>query len=256
MYNQKENLLIWKLYKHTISKEITKYSFDKHYIGITSRENPNDRWKDGFGYYGQIFYSAIKKYGWDNFTHEILKENMSLSEALIAEQEAIKEYDSLVGHKGYNLSPGGDYVPRNNEPIIIFEKNIVVPSIYHCEDITGESLNHIHYMCSKIWNLSSISTDNWFHHYIKLKYLYKYMNRKQSSSMPIVYLKTGELFPSVNYANNHLQVWHKSKDTLSLDKYLDLRDRNKLKDDKYMYAYDYLKVFDQAKFPDNILKLD
>lgn len=256
MYNQKQNLSIWKLYKHTISKSITKYDYDKHYIGITSREDPNDRWQNGNGYCKQVFYSAIKKYGWDNFSHDILKINMSLQEAITAEAEAIKEYDSLLGHKGYNVNSSGNYIQRNNEPIVIFEKNIVLSSVYHCEDITLETQNHIKYMCSKVWDLSSMYEDEWDYHYTKLKYLYKYMKQRQSKSMPIVYLKTGELFPSVKYANKILQTCKKSQDVLSLNKYIDLRDHNKLNLDKYMYAYDYLKIFNQVKLSDNILNMN
>lgn len=44
----------------------------KVYIGITSRQ-PEQRWLNGNGYKDSPkFYNAIKKYGWDNFNHEIL----------------------------------------------------------------------------------------------------------------------------------------------------------------------------------------
>lgn len=54
----------------------------KVYIGITSRE-PHVRWgKNGNNYNRhKHFYSAIKKYGWDNFEHKILTTVESKEEA-------------------------------------------------------------------------------------------------------------------------------------------------------------------------------
>ena len=87
------------VYKHTSPS-------DKVYIGIT-KNNPEYRWKRGDGYRTQkIFYRAIKKYGWDNFAHEILFENLSHEEACNKEIELIKYYKSLK--KSYNKTDGGD----------------------------------------------------------------------------------------------------------------------------------------------------
>lgn len=50
----------------------------KIYIGITKRK-PEQRWgKDGHAYQRQLrFYRAIQKYGWDNFEHEIIANNLT-----------------------------------------------------------------------------------------------------------------------------------------------------------------------------------
>ena len=52
----------------------------KRYVGYTSyTHNPNRRWRDGLGYlngHHKIFASAILKYGWDNFEHIILENNI------------------------------------------------------------------------------------------------------------------------------------------------------------------------------------
>ena len=53
------------VYKHTSPS-------GKVYIGITGQDI-HRRWRNnGEGYRGQLFYNAIKKYGWENISHEIL----------------------------------------------------------------------------------------------------------------------------------------------------------------------------------------
>ena len=86
------------LYKHTTPN-------GKTYIGITSN-SPHRRWMNGFGYKNTpYFYNAILKYGWDNITHEILYEDLSLEEAASKEIELIKYYKDLK--LSYNLANGG-----------------------------------------------------------------------------------------------------------------------------------------------------
>jgi group I intron endonuclease len=50
--------------------------------------------------------SAIKKYGWDNFQHEILMEGLSLDDANHWEPVLILEHNTLAPN-GYNLMTGG-----------------------------------------------------------------------------------------------------------------------------------------------------
>ena len=82
---------------------------NKRYIGITS-QNPERRWrKNGEGYKKHIyFYNAIKKYGWDNFEHEILYTNLSKENAEQKEVELIAYYNSNNIKFGYNMSVGGE----------------------------------------------------------------------------------------------------------------------------------------------------
>lgn len=83
---------------------------DKRYIGITKHgDNPNLRWKNGNGYKKNSFlYSAIKKYGWDNFKHEIVENLLSEDEAKEKEIYYIKLYKSNDREYGYNFSAGGE----------------------------------------------------------------------------------------------------------------------------------------------------
>ena len=85
----------------------------KKYIGQT-RQKPTKRWgKDGTGYKPKKdntckFWNAIQKYGWDNFEHEVLFENLSLEMANLLEEELIKKYNTTDDDFGYNMRFGGD----------------------------------------------------------------------------------------------------------------------------------------------------
>jgi group I intron endonuclease len=83
---------------------------NKVYIGITSQD-PLKRWGNGSNYKRhQYFYSAIKKYGWNNIKHEILFDNLTENEAKQKEVELIAKHKSMDRNFGYNLTRGGDGV--------------------------------------------------------------------------------------------------------------------------------------------------
>ena len=95
-----KNKKLWCVYKHTSPS-------GKVYIGITC-QNPKYRWANGNGYKGQGFYYAIQKYGWENFKHEILEENLTEEEACEKEKVYIKLYNSRNKNYGYNRTNGGE----------------------------------------------------------------------------------------------------------------------------------------------------
>ena len=88
----------------------------KIYIGITSQK-PEDRWgSQGCNYKSSPhFYSAIQKYGWNNFEHNILFTGLTKEQACLKEQELIKEYDLMNREFGYNSTSGGDIFSMNEE---------------------------------------------------------------------------------------------------------------------------------------------
>lgn len=89
------------VYKHTSPT-------GKIYIGITCQE-PEKRWSNGNGYAGNdYFVKAIRKYGWDNFKHEILFSGLTKEEACQKEIELIAKYKSNQREFGYNISARGD----------------------------------------------------------------------------------------------------------------------------------------------------
>lgn len=66
------------------------------------------RWNYGHGYKNcPRFYSAIVSYGWSNFEHIILENNLTSDEANEKEQYYIKKYNSQNPDLGYNLTEGG-----------------------------------------------------------------------------------------------------------------------------------------------------
>lgn len=80
----------------------------KRYVGITCCHPRNRRWQNGYGYVeNRHFFNAIKKYGWDQFSHEILADNLTGEEAGQLEAEYIKYYNTTDKNLGYNLMPGG-----------------------------------------------------------------------------------------------------------------------------------------------------
>ena len=73
----------WTVYRHITPN-------GKSYIGITSRENLNQRWLNGNGYsINTPFGKAIEKYGWESIKHEILDTNLEEDEAKRLEKEYI-----------------------------------------------------------------------------------------------------------------------------------------------------------------------
>ena len=75
----------------------------KCYIGITSAEKLEQRWRYGYGYQkNQIMFDDIMTYGWKNWTKEILAVCHTKEEALYLEGVYIKEYNSCNSEYGYN----------------------------------------------------------------------------------------------------------------------------------------------------------
>ena len=88
----------------------------KKYIGITRKE-PYKRWgRKGVGYRkNTYFWNAIKKYGWDNFSHEVWLINLTGEEANEMEKVLIKVFKSNQKKFGYNMAEGGAYTGPTRE---------------------------------------------------------------------------------------------------------------------------------------------
>lgn len=99
----------WLIYCH-----INKINGWK-YIGQT-KTSLNKRWQNGEGYKpkGTInpksFYQAILDYGWNNFDHIVLENNLTINQVNDREKYWIQYYHTWIEDpdcQGYNLTPGG-----------------------------------------------------------------------------------------------------------------------------------------------------
>lgn len=131
------------VYKHTCKIN------NKSYIGWCNR-NPKYRWgKNGNNYLVKTitgnythkkFANAILKYGWDNFTHEILCSNLTYQEVIRKEQELIEKYDSF--YNGYNSTLGGEgslgRMHNINVKNIISNKKLINGKMIYCYNKNGE----------------------------------------------------------------------------------------------------------------------
>jgi len=94
------------VYKHT-----NKIN-NKVYIGMT--KNIKERWRNNgiaykpYNYNTRPFWNAINKYGWDNFTHEILIDGLTFEDACKKEIYFISRFHSRERDKGYNVAIGGN----------------------------------------------------------------------------------------------------------------------------------------------------
>ncbi len=94
---------MYTVYKHTSPS-------GKVYIGITAL-TPQKRWQNGNGYKDcTLFNMCIKKYGWENISHEIIATDLTEKQACQMEKELVAKYKE----KGisYNCSIGGELTAK------------------------------------------------------------------------------------------------------------------------------------------------
>lgn len=69
------------------------------------------RWANGHGYSDKLpIGRAIKKYGWENFEHEIVFNDLQENEAKEIEIKLISKLKTQDPEYGYNVCSGGDGV--------------------------------------------------------------------------------------------------------------------------------------------------
>ncbi|MBQ3008333.1 MAG: GIY-YIG nuclease family protein [Oscillospiraceae bacterium] len=120
----------WFVYRHTSPE-------GKVYVGIT-RALPHKRWGRGERYKDNPqFYTDIKRFGWDKFSHEIVDRGLDEQQALDREDRLIKEMNCLVPN-GYNRRVNRS-APRErceiNEDVIEAKKGKIKERIWerYCE---------------------------------------------------------------------------------------------------------------------------
>lgn len=142
--------------------KITNIVNGKIYIGKT--DNPTRRWYkhklESKKYLNRYLYRAMNKYGLENFTFEIIHENIPNSEIDSYEIKYIKELNSKAPN-GYNMTDGGEGTigrpmkESTKEKLRIANKNKFV------SEETRNKLSEIHtkrYSCPKEREKTSIAT--------------------------------------------------------------------------------------------------
>lgn len=109
--------------KYFIYKHINNIN-GKVYIGQTRQNPPSLRWAGGIQAYTYNsptkFSNAIKKYGWENFSHEILCE-CTEKDVDDLEKYYIAFYNSTNDNFGYNIEYGGNALKK--VPLETIEKH-------------------------------------------------------------------------------------------------------------------------------------
>ena len=91
---------------------------ESKYIGITSKA-PETRWgADGKHYCGMLVYEAIEKWGWSNVEKKILHKDLTEAQARLYEQKYIKEYQTTISDKGYNIVERKESLATINKQIL------------------------------------------------------------------------------------------------------------------------------------------
>ena len=91
---------------------------DKVYIGQTVQHPPIRRWIDHYKDINRTsnelyLYRAFRKWGIENFTFQIVEQDIDIRELDKKEQEWIKKYEANNPEKGYNLTLGGVMTRRS-----------------------------------------------------------------------------------------------------------------------------------------------
>jgi group I intron endonuclease len=147
----------------------------KNYIGFDSKwpkRKYEHHYNSTVGSSNQVFYNAIRKYGWDNFEWNIIYQSHDAEHTLtVMENHFINEYRSYIhfeNSNGYNMTLGGEGTvghihtleTRNNISNALLGKTKGKPkpprSAEHCANISKSKRNIIPWNKGKtglsIWN--------------------------------------------------------------------------------------------------------
>lgn len=240
----------YKVYYHKVPKEVSGHNNDKYYIGITSKKYISDRWgAKGGGYKTQIFYKAIKKYGWDNIEHKVLFDGLDAETAKLLEENLIIVLKSNNPDYGYNYTAGGDGIrdcdKRKCHPVYCKELNILFRTSEIASVFTGDNVHTISNCCRLKTKAKTLK-----YSYCFIEDMYKCYEKSKMSycSKPVVLLSTGQIYGSCKIINKLLNMNFNRKYVLNYENYIKKKNSKKLyKRDYIMYAEDYVKIFDMTK---------
>lgn len=112
----------------------------KSYIGQTVQSLANRAGHNGKNYIGcTYFYSAIKKYGWNNFVVEILGE-YPIEELNFQERRHIEIYNTLAPN-GYNIQIGDTNYHKGRKRVYQYDSDGNLIKGWESQTVAAESLN-------------------------------------------------------------------------------------------------------------------
>ena len=175
---------------------------NKAYIGQTNCVPYTRRWEghgvSGSPYRGcRHFQNAIIKYGWDNFEHFILKDNLTKEEANYYEYLFIHLFNTLDPNIGYNIKEGGNNHTHSEETRKLISK--------HHADFSGE--NHPmwgkHHSEETKRKLSEIKKGHKVSEETKQKISEKMKGSNNPRAKKVLCIETGQIFNTAKEAG----VW-------------------------------------------------
>lgn len=138
--------MIKLFYVYRIVNKINK----KKYVGITSLQNPKERFISGHIQDSNrekpksVIGKAIKKYGKSKFKFEVIYKTHSEKECLDMEKYFISKYNTYLG-EGYNCAPGGAGLkvkPGTRKWLLIDSKGVLYDNIINLKEFARfHSLN-------------------------------------------------------------------------------------------------------------------
>ena len=165
---------------------------NKRYIGITSK-SPQKRWGvDGNGYlkkdcrgnfHQPAFARAILKYGWDQFDHIILFNNLSEQIAKQKEIELISYYQTRDPQFGYNISSGGDgNIKYGSEAdrLIAYRNSQRKAYEKHKQQLKDSTFHEHCLEVRRQWHKNKINTDECYHNYVLQKSKQSHLRHKDT----------------------------------------------------------------------------
>lgn len=183
----------------------------KKYIGQTN--NIKKRWCPSHYKGCTAFYRSIQKYGWDNFTHQILIDNLTKEDADTLQEAYIKKYRTREPEFGYNIATGGSGVGgmiRGNNPKAKKVICLETQEIFDCGIDGAQKYNidkaNIYDCCKGKQQTAAGLHWSWYEEgkdYSKLAYNLKPTKRFKTA---VVQIETGKVFESATAAGIALGV--------------------------------------------------
>ena len=202
--------MAWCIYKHT-----NKIN-GKVYIGQTCNDtDPNKRWQNGKGYSPLYpFGKAIDKYGWHNFVHEVIEENIpTVEEANEREIYWISYYHSYVKDpncNGYNATLGGDNREHLGNPVYQLDaETFFIIRKWNTIFSASSALNIDHRSIQRVCIGEYLHAGGYCWCFVK-DYSENWQIRIDNDKQAVICLETKQVYESVNEASRETGICNSS----------------------------------------------